>query len=163
MNRRRFTVEQWRDSVLFTSGKLTPGGGPSQDLSDPANSRRTLYAKVSRLKLNDVLMQFDYPDANVHAEKRSVTTTPMQKLFVLNSPFAIAQAKALAARLTADPMESDSHRVESAYLLLYGRAPLPEELSLGTNYLAGADAEGMTRWERYTQILLAANEMLYVD
>ena len=34
------------------------------------NCRRTVYARVSRLKLNDLLMQFDYPDANVHAEKR---------------------------------------------------------------------------------------------
>ncbi len=34
-------------------------------------------------------MQFDYPDANVHAEKRSVTITPMQKLFMLNSPFMV--------------------------------------------------------------------------
>jgi hypothetical protein len=163
MNRRRFTVEQWRDSVLYTSGQLASEGGPSQDLTDPANNRRTLYAKVSRLKLNDVLMQFDYPDANVHAEKRSVTTTPMQKLFVLNSPFAIAQAKALAARLSADAMESDTQRVERAYQLLYGRAPLPEEQSLGVAYLAGTESEGMTRWERYTQVLLAANEMLYVD
>src|SRR5438876_7215273 len=31
--------------------------------------------------------QFDYPDANVHGEKRSVSTTAMQKLFMLNSPF----------------------------------------------------------------------------
>jgi len=163
MNRRRFTVEQWRDGVLFASGQLGPSGGPSLDLSDPANNRRTLFARVSRLQLNAVLMQFDYPDANVHAEKRSVTTTPMQKLFVLNSPFALAQAKALATRLTADPTESDSHRVERAYQLLYGRPPLPEELSLGTTYLAGTDTAGMTRWERYAQILLAANEMLYVD
>lgn len=163
MNRRRFTVEQWRDGVLFASGQLGPSGGPSLDLSDPTNNRRTLFARVSRLQLNAVLMQFDYPDANVHAEKRSVTTTPMQKLFVLNSPFALAQAKALATRLTADPMESDSHRVERAYQLLYGRPPLPEELSLGTTYLTGTDTAGMTRWERYAQILLAANEMLYVD
>jgi hypothetical protein len=49
--------------------------------------QRTVYARISRLKLADLLMQFDYPDANVHAEKRAVTTTPIQKLFLLNSPF----------------------------------------------------------------------------
>lgn len=163
MNRRRLTVEQWRDGVLYVSGQLESDRGPSQELTDPANRRRTLYARVSRLKLNDVLMQFDYPDANVHAEKRAVTTTPMQKLYVLNSPFALDQAKALAARLTADPQESDEARIRRAYQLLYSREALPEEASLGASFLRGSESEGMPRWERYAQVLLAANEMLYID
>src|SRR4029079_8230124 len=67
MSRRRLTVEQWRDGVLFVCGELKDGGGKSMELDDPANLRRTLYARVSRLKLNDFFVQFDYPDANVHA------------------------------------------------------------------------------------------------
>src|SRR5206468_8360506 len=70
MNRRRLTVEQWRDAALTASGELETGGGKSMELDDPKNLRRTVYARISRLKLNDLLMQFDYPDANVHAEKR---------------------------------------------------------------------------------------------
>ncbi len=162
MNRRRLSVEQWRDSVLFTSGQLDLTGGPSLELTDPANRKRTLYARISRLKLDDFLTQFDYPDANVHAEKRAVTTTPMQKLFVLNSPFAQEQAKALAARLTADAGESDPSRVTRAYQLLYAREPTAAELDLALAYLSGP-AEGMPRWERYAQVLLAANEMMYLD
>src|SRR5262249_32611338 len=99
MNRRRLTIEQWRDAVLFVSGELSGEHGKSLELDEPENFRRTVYARVSRLKLDDLLMQWDYPDANVHAEKRSATTTPMQKLFVLNSPFMLARAKALAARV----------------------------------------------------------------
>ena len=162
MNRRRLSVEQWRDAVLSVAGTLERGGGPSLELTDPANRKRTLYARVSRLKLNDFLMQFDYPDANVHAEKRSVTTTPMQKLFLLNSPFVLEQAKALASRVTArnDP---EAMRIRQAYALLYGRPPLPEELRLGLEFLSKPEAQGMPRWERYAQALLAANEMLYID
>ena len=86
-----------------------------------ANCKRTVYARVSRLKLSDLLMQFDYPDANVHAEKRSVTTTPMQKLFMLNSPFMQRRAAALAARLLAGAEDDDS-RIAQAYRLLFARA-----------------------------------------
>jgi hypothetical protein len=163
MSRRRLTVEQWRDSVLFVSGRLEAGGGPSMELDDPANRRRTVYARISRLELNNLLMQFDYPDANVHAEKRSVTITPMQKLFMLNSPFMLEQARALAARVTAPPGEPQAVRVRRVYALLYGRPPSPVELRLGLDFLAKPEVEGMPRWERYAQALLAANEMLYLD
>jgi hypothetical protein len=163
MNRRRLTVEQWRDAVLAVSGSLEAGGGPSQEVLDPANRRRTLYSRISRLKLNDLLMQFDYPDANVHAEKRSVTTTPMQKLFMLNSPFMLEQARALAARLNAGAEATTAERVRRAYLLLYGRLPAAEEGRLALAYLANPEGDGMPRWERYAQVLLAANELLYLD
>jgi hypothetical protein len=118
MNRRRLSVEQWRDAVLFVSGELDfASAGPSQELDELSNHRRTVYARVSRLKLNDLLMQFDYPDANVHAEKRSSTTTATQKLFVLNSPFMLKRAKALAARVHASAADTDEARVGFAYRL----------------------------------------------
>jgi len=163
MNLRRLSIEQWRDAVLFVSGELAWEGGNSMELDDPANHRRTLYARVSRLKLNDLLMQFDYPDANVHAEKRSVTTTASQKLFMLNSPFILTQARALAARLKANPAESDRSRVERAYRLLFGRPPEETGVKLALEFLHKPGAPEMTRWEQYAQLLLASNEMLYVD
>ncbi|HKS35908.1 MAG TPA: DUF1549 and DUF1553 domain-containing protein [Verrucomicrobiae bacterium] len=163
MNRRRLTVEQWRDAVLFVSGRLDFSGGRSLELDDSANQRRTVHARVSRLKLNDLLMQFDYPDANVHAEKRAVSTTATQKLFMLNSPFVVAQAEALAVRLTADPKESENQRIERAYRLLFGREPEKAETKLGLEFLCKADPAGMSRWEQYAQLLLVSNEMLYVD
>jgi hypothetical protein len=163
MNRRRLSVEMWRDAILAASGELAESDGPSRELDDPANRQRTVYARISRLKLNDVLMQFDYPDANVHAEKRSVTTTATQKLFVLNSPFMLNQAGALAARLTDDPRESNRHRVERAYQLLYGRPATAAETRLALEFLGRAETPEMPRWQQYAQMLLAANEMLYLD
>src|SRR6266542_3807960 len=123
MNLRRLSIEQWRDAILFVSGELAWEDGKSLELDDPANHRRTLYARISRLKLNDLLMQFDYPDANVHAERRAVSTSATQKLFLLNSPFMMARAKALAERLTTDRKEDDARRIRRAYRLLLGRVP----------------------------------------
>jgi hypothetical protein len=163
MNLRRLSIEQWRDAILFVSGELAWEDGKSLELDDPANHRRTLYARISRLKLNDLLMQFDYPDANVHAEKRSVTTTASQKLFMLNSPFMLSQARALAARLKANPAGSDKARLHHAYRLLFGREPEGTELKLALEFLRKPGTPGMSRWEQYAQLLLASNEMLYVD
>jgi hypothetical protein len=163
MNRRRLTVEQWRDAVLSVSGELEEKlDARSATVDDPANCQRTVYAHVSRLKLNDLLMQFDYPDANVHAEKRSVTTTPLQKLFVLNSAFMQRRSSALAARLQGGA-EDDPARIDLAYRLLYARAPSEIERNLALQFLHRGTNSDMPRWEQYAQVLLASNEMLYVD
>jgi hypothetical protein len=163
MNRRRLPIEMWRDAALAVSGELEAGDGKSLELDQATNHERTVYARISRLKLNDMLMQFDYPDANVHAEKRSVTTTATQKLFVLNSPFMLTRARALAGRLTANPRQNNRTRVEQAYQLLYGRPVTAAEASLAAEFLGKTETPEMPRWEQYAQMLLAANEMFYVD
>lgn len=163
MNRRRLSVEQWRDAVLATSGELVESlGARSQELDDSHNNQRTVYARVSRLKLNDLLMQWDYPDANVHAERRSVTVTPIQKLFVLNSAFMQHQANAFAARLQGTE-EADGDRISLAYRLLFAREPESEERALALNFLRKPNSSQMSRWDQLAQLLLASNEMLYVD
>jgi hypothetical protein len=162
-NRKRLTVEQWRDAALFVCGQLNLDSAKSTDLDDPGNHFRTVCARVSRLRLNDMLALFDYPDANVHAEKRSVTTTPTQKLFMLNSPFMIARARALSGRLSAQVPDNETARIHLAYRLLFGRAADTSEMKLALTFLTKPGAGGMGRWEQYAQILLASNEMLYVD
>ena len=149
--------------MLFVSGRLDFSGGKSLELDDPANFRRTVHARISRLKLSDLLMQFDYPDANVHAEKRAVSTTATQKLFLLNNPFILAQAKALAARLKSDPSDDDPRRIQHAYRLLFGREPERTETELALAFLSKPNPSDMPRWEQYAHLLLASNEMFYVD
>jgi hypothetical protein len=167
MNRRRLSVEAWRDSLLSVTGRLDQAvGGPSLDPQDPKERRRTVYSAVSRLDLNRMLALFDFPDPNVHADHRAETTTPLQKLFILNSPFMLAQAEHLAERLMTEIPEEDQatdcRRIHRAYLLLYGRPASPEELRLGGAFLREGD-DRPKRWRQYSHALLAANEMMFVD
>jgi hypothetical protein len=157
MNRRRLTVEQWRDSLLDFSGELQREGGKSLELNDEKNFRRTVFARISRLQLNALLMSMDYPDANVHAEKRASTTTAMQKLFQMNSEFMTARAKTLARRYDGEK------RVERIYFAMFDRKPERDELALSEKFLRRPAGEKLTRWEEYAQALLMSNELLYVD
>ena len=108
------------------------------------------------------MMQFDYPDANVHAERRATTTTAMQKLIALNSPFVIGRAKALAARVTTNDHD-DETRVQRVYGLLFARQPDRTEMKLALDFLRKPAVPELSRWEQYAQMLLASNEMMYVD
>jgi hypothetical protein len=167
MNRRRLTVESWRDALLAVTGRLDPSvGGRSIDPQDPKSCRRTVYSAVSRLDLNRMLALLDYPDPNVHADRRIETTTPLQKMFVLNSPFMVAQAGHLAERLMTDVPgvegQADRYRIARAYSLLFARPPRETEVRLGLAFLAGRD-DYEARWKQYAHVLLAANEMLFVD
>ena len=117
---------------------------------------------MSRRELNKTLMLFDYPDANVHAARRATSSTPTQKLFVMNSPFIIEQSRKLALRLQQSAGDDDS-RVRHGYELLFAREPLAEELAIARDFLNQPAASGMTAWEQFAQALLATNEMLYVD
>jgi mono/diheme cytochrome c family protein len=167
MNRRRLDVESWRDSMLAVAGKLDPKlGGPTTNLAAVDNNRRTVYAKISRHDLNGLLRLFDFPDANITSERRNETTVPQQQLFVLNSPFVIETAKALAARLQKDA-SNDIERVQRAFQLAYGRPASGDESQAFMAFLQGQDADPManrlTRWERVAQILIGSNEFMYVD
>jgi hypothetical protein len=167
MNRRRLTVEAWRDAILSATGRLdNTVGGPSIDPAEPLQRRRTIYSRISRLSLNPLLALFDFPDPNLHADRRTETTTPLQKLFVMNNSFMVRQAQALAERIQADiggdTGQAEERFVDRAYWLLYGRPVSHAERQLGVDFLkAGADS-GKCRRE-YAQVLLAANEMLFID
>lgn len=165
MERRRMTVEQFRDSVLAVAGTLDRLGGRSEELDAKGNERRTVYSRISRRELNKTLMVFDYPDANVHAARRNVSTTPTQKLFVLNSPFMLAQSKALAQRLQQCGATDDTARVAYAYRLIFSREPEPRETASALRYLHAQDnvSAGVDPWAPFAQALLATNEMMYVD
>jgi hypothetical protein len=161
---RRLDFEAWRDAWLAVAGRLDEKiGGPSNELTQKGNVRRTLYAKVSRLEPNKLLVLFDFPDANVTSDRRSVTTVPQQQLFVLNSDFTIETAKAFAKRLEkAAPKEEE--RVALAFRLAYGREPAREEMRASVDFVRAAGTKDrLTPWEQFAQAILAANEFLWVD
>ena len=133
-NRRRLTAEEIRDATLLVAGTLDEKlGGPSEELT-PSAMRRTLYAKVSRYKLDAFLQLFDFPAATISAEQRFSTNVPLQRLFLMNSDFMQQQAEKLAR--TIAPEADNASRIRKAYRTLFGREPKPEELTAGLDYLA---------------------------
>lgn len=169
MNRRRLEVEPWRDAMLAVTNELDRTvGGPPVDLGAGGNRRRTIYAFISRHQLNDLLRLFDFPDPNITSDRRSVTTVPLQQLFVLNSDFMNQRARALAGRLNANRDASDESRIRLAFASLYSRPPTVDELQLGLSFLesaaaAGKAGNGLSPWEQYALALLGTNEFSFVD
>ena len=134
-NRRRLTAEQIRDSVLAVAGTLEEKiGGPSVALTT-TGTRRTVYGKVSRYKLDQFLQLFDFPAATISAEQRFSTNVPLQRLFFMNSDFMQQQAERLAQTLQAEP--DNRTRIRKAYRTVLGRDPLDAEVTAGLEYLAG--------------------------
>jgi len=169
-NRRRLDAEAIRDSILFASGTLDlkKAGGPSTDFSDD-NDRRTVYAKVSRYRLDNFLQVFDFPNPSFTAEQRFSTNVPLQRLFFMNSTFVYRQAESFAKRVY--DQGNDEARIRKAYLLLYGRAPADAEMKAGIEFLlAHPDAPGSeiagqpsTGWKEYARVLLSSNEFEFVN
>ena len=156
--RRRLEAESLRDALLTVSGKLdrASGGLAFRDFNVP---RRTVYAMTIRSDRTGFGPLFDSADPTNSAEKRTISTVAPQALYLLNSPFALEQAQALATRLRAHP-GTDSERIVYAYKLLYARPPSAKELALGQSFLTKLTPDG---WEPYAQALLCANEFCYVD
>jgi hypothetical protein len=76
---------------------------------------------VSRSNLNTLLRLYDFPSANLHSPERELTTTPLQQLFVMNSPFIQSQAEALVKRV--EPSKPPDAR--SMPLIPLVAAPVP--------------------------------------
>lgn len=159
MPRRRLSVEGWRDSVLAVSGNIADRiGGPSMKPDDPKENRRTIYSEVSRFELNPLLSLFDFPDPNVHASKRLQTNTPLQKLFLLNSDFLIAQTQKIVAQLNADAQPEQC--VTEIFQKILQRKPDAGELAESVAYLAEHPAKGAND---LVHVMLASNEFWFVD
>jgi len=148
MNPRRLDVESYRDSMLRAAGTLDEQMfGPSEDL-DRANSvRRTVYGRVSRSRLANVLKLYDFPDPAQTSPGRDQTTTSLQQLFVMNSAFMRQQAAALAKAAGDD--------VGALYRKALSRDPSQTELELAADYLKNGTLE------QYAQVLLSTNEEIF--
>jgi mono/diheme cytochrome c family protein len=169
-NRQRLDAESIRDSILFVAGDLDLKelGGPSQDFG-PENTRRTVYCKVSRFRLNDFLQVFDFPNPSFTAEQRFSTNVPVQRLYFMNNDFVYDQAEKLAERIF--PKGSDEARITETYRLLYGRSPTKQEIEIGLQFLQSTpekpgntvNSEPITAWKEYARVLLSSNEFEFVD
>ncbi len=153
---RRLDVEALRDSMLAVTGELNlRAGGQPYRLGEESNKRRTVYGFVSRRDLDPTLALFDFANPNATSERRVETSTPLQRLYLLNSSFVERRAEELACRVSKQP--DDAARIREAYRVLFQREPLREELRLGLEFVK----DGHVAWQRYAQVLLVSNEFVY--
>ncbi|HUQ69733.1 MAG TPA: PSD1 and planctomycete cytochrome C domain-containing protein [Planctomycetaceae bacterium] len=145
MNPRRLSFEEFRDTLLMTTGRLDPKpGGRAAELfagNGTTNRRRTLYGLVDRQFLPTTLRMFDFANPDLHTPQRSETTVPQQALFALNHPMMAEHAKALVtqARLaeTDDPAEKARH----LYRSVYQREPTERQIQQALAFIAAAVSE----------------------
>ena len=136
MNRRRLDFEEMRDAMLSVSGLLDANlyGQPVEGLEK--SRRRTLYTFLDRQSMPGLMRAFDFPDANQHAAQRSNTTVPQQSLFLLNSPFVQAVARALATRGTVMDAPDDRSRAARLVSLTTSRPPDAAEIQMASHFIA---------------------------
>ena len=115
--------------------------------------RRTIYARISRGRLNTVLRLYDFPDPMQSSPGRDLTTTPLQQLFVMNSTFIQKQAETFAQSVN---QEADNNaKIRKLFEAILIRDPSPKEMDLGITYLAQATLA------QYAQALLSLNEVIF--
>ena len=92
--------------------------------SAPPEWRRMVYQHKPRMQLDDVFGAFDCPDAGQIAPGGPRSTTPLQALNLLNSPFMLQQAELFAdARRNAKRAPDPTAQVRAAFRLAFSRDP----------------------------------------
>jgi hypothetical protein len=171
----RLEGETFRDAVLAVSGQLNPQlGGPGYrdftvssagnnetytvfDAVGPDFSRRSLYRTCVRSGTSPLLDTLDCPDPSVGTPRRSVTSTPLQALMLLNNKFMEHYAARFAERLQKDAPDDPAAQVRRGYALAFAREPSAEELEFARRMIA---ERGLTE---FCLVLFNVNEFLFID
>jgi len=154
MNPRRLDIEAYRDSLLQAASLLNlEMFGPSLDLEAADNTRRSVYGKIVRGPTNELIRLFDFPTPFQTSPARIQTITPLQQLFVMNSPFLEKLSAALAKSVENEP--DCAAKIRGLYRKALSRDPSGAEMDLGLTYINRAPLQ------RFAQILLATNEKIF--
>jgi hypothetical protein len=147
---RRLEAEPLRDAILAVSSSLNPKmRGPGFDLFEPNTNyvkvyntkttfteddfRRMVYQSKPRAELDSFFGAFDCPDAGQVQPKRTMSTTPLQALNMLNGAFLLDQANRFAARVEREVGSDPGLQVARAVELAFGRQATDKELAAGTS------------------------------
>ena len=140
---RRLEAEVIRDSILKASGSLDHRlGGPSYRIHNVKKRyaqwevvdnhgadtwRRMIYQERMRRVDDQLFTAFDFPDCGQIKAKRPVSTTPLQALNLLNSPFVLSQSKRIASRALRESDGNLNEAIDRCFALLLARPPNPAE------------------------------------
>jgi uncharacterized protein DUF1553 len=171
---KRLEAEAIRDAALSVSGKLDRTmGGPGfrlykyavdgvasyryRESFDGQTYRRAVYHQSARSVKDDLLGPYDCPDSALPEPKRMVTTTALQALSLLNTPFLLDQARFFAERLIRQAGDTNINaQVEQAFELAFGRSPKQQEA------VAARDLIKQHGLVIFCRAMLNANEFLYI-
>jgi hypothetical protein len=134
------------------------GAGPGGDAA-ANDTHRSVYLSIVRDGLPELLTLFDFPDPSLIVGERMTTTVPAQSLFLMNNPFVIRQAEALAEKVLAGDGDDDA-RLTRAYQLCYSRPPSAKELKAAQKFLDdyGRRQSRRSTWTALCQALFASAE-----
>ncbi len=150
---RRLEAEPLRDAIVAVSGSLNPTmGGPGFDLFEPNTNyvkvyttkttftdddfRRMVYQSKPRAELDSFFGAFDCPDAGQVQPARTVSTTPLQALNMLNGDFLLDQAARFATRVEREAGGDPGRQVARAIQLAFGRPATAREIAAGRELVA---------------------------
>jgi len=105
-------------------------------VSEPFTKRRTVYGFIDRQNLPGMFRTFDFASPDTHSPQRYATSVPQQALFMMNSPFVIEQARALASRPQVVAKDDPQQRIAQLYRVVLGRFPSADELRLAAEFIA---------------------------
>jgi hypothetical protein len=173
--RQRLEAETFRDALLAVSGELDGRiGGPGYrdfkitsagnnetytvfDAIGPEFNRRSLYRTWVRAGTSPLLDTLDCPDPSVPTPRRSVTSTPLQALSLLNDAAIEHYATKFAERLSREAGNDTARQIERGYMLSLGRMPGADELKFAQQFVT---QHGLTQ---FCLVLMNTNEFLFVD
>jgi hypothetical protein len=176
--KRRLEAEAIRDAMLAASGELDVkrpeaslvarviGARPialiGLDKRVPADLdgalQRSIYLPVIRDRLPDALELFDFAEPSLVTGQRETTNVPLQALYLMNSPFVMKRAEALAERLQRDA-KTDDERIDRAFRLCFGRAADADEKKQCLAFLSKKGSE----LSSFCQALLCPAEFRNLD
>lgn len=179
---RRLDAEAIRDSLLAASGDLdermfgpyvpTSRAGSGETIvpeDNPGAHRRSIYLQQKRTQVHSLLQVFDAPSIVFNSTRRARSTMPLQSLSLLNSEFAVARSRSLAAHLR-EGFLSDSERIRRLWIRTTGYEPTEDDLAASFRFLqtqvaeyAGQPDPDANAWTDLSQALLIGNAALYVD
>ncbi|MEE2639247.1 MAG: PSD1 and planctomycete cytochrome C domain-containing protein [Planctomycetota bacterium] len=158
---KRVEAEVIRDSILQASGVLDRRiGGPGYrihnikktyaqwevlDNHGPATWRRMLYQERMRRVDDRIFTAFDFPDCGQVRAKRPVSTTPLQALNLLNSPFVMDQTRRIAERAVRESGGGNRKALERLFELVLARQPSAEEITASLELMKTGDLAAVCR------------------
>ncbi len=185
MNRKRLEVEAIRDAMMFVAGSLNMkpavaspvaryGNGEIRrnaqiDSVTTGSSHRSVYVPILRGYEPEMFSIFDFAEPSEVKGRRDITTVAPQALFMMNSEFAMTQAKRAAEDMLTRSELKNLTRVKHAYRNALGREPSKAELDRAVRYVfnyiqsKGESKAAVTEaWASLYHALFASAEFRYV-